>query len=98
MGILLPDEPEKPGSRMAASSCRARIVCFVYRVDEKLIAFFARPGPRRAAEGVLKALEWVEKIAFWPFSLLTKPAEILLAGIERKREGARIKREGRGRG
>ncbi|WP_312283556.1 hypothetical protein [Candidatus Igneacidithiobacillus taiwanensis] len=83
---------------MAVSSCRARIICFVYRVDEKLIAFFARPGPHRAAEDVLKALEWVEKLVFWPFSLLTKPAEILLAGIERKQEDARIKRKGRGHG
>jgi hypothetical protein len=50
------------------------------------------------AEKALRILERLEKIVFWPFALLAKPTEMLLGGIERKRERDRVKREGKGRG
>lgn len=84
---------------LKSHECFRRSLCkTVHQVDARLLAFFAHPGPRRVAEKALRILERLEKIVFWPFALLAKPAEMLLAGIERKRERDRGKREGKGRG
>lgn len=50
----------------------------IRRLDEKLIAFFARPGPRKAAEALLWGAAQFEWLFFFPFRLLTGPARFFL--------------------
>ncbi|QQD71569.1 hypothetical protein [Acidithiobacillus ferrivorans] len=50
----------------------------IRRLDEKLIAFFARPGPRNMAEAMLWGATHIEWLFFFPFRLLTGPARFFL--------------------
>jgi hypothetical protein len=50
----------------------------ITRLDQRLIAFFERPGPRKVAEAMLWAATQFEWLFFFPFRLLTGPARFFL--------------------
>ena len=50
----------------------------IRRLDGELIAFFARPGPRKVAEAMLWGATHIEWLFFFPFRLLTGPARFFL--------------------
>ncbi|MEY2343175.1 hypothetical protein AB4090_13855 [Acidithiobacillus sp. IBUN Pt1247-S3] len=83
MGDLLPEEPGKSAHGMG-SDLRAKAAQRIREIDSRLLAWFERPGPRRAASWALRVLLMVEAPIRW----LDKPVAMLLAGIqvrERKR-------------
>lgn len=56
----------------------------VTRLDQKLVAFFERPGPRRSAEMLLVIVQHLESGFFFPFRLLTVPARFFLESRHEK--------------
>jgi hypothetical protein len=50
----------------------------IARLDRRLIAFFERRGPRKAAEAMLWGVTHIEWLFFFPFRLLTGPARFFL--------------------
>lgn len=50
----------------------------ITRLDQRLIAFFERPGPHRVAEALLWGVTHIERLFFLPFRLLTGPARFFL--------------------
>ncbi|MGC9216856.1 MULTISPECIES: hypothetical protein [Acidithiobacillus] len=50
----------------------------IARFDQRLIAFFERPGPRKLAEALLWGATQFEWLFFFPFRLLTGPARCFL--------------------
>lgn len=50
----------------------------IARLDQRLIAFFGRPGPCKVAEAMLWGATHIERLFFFPFRLLTGPARFFL--------------------
>ncbi|MBE7567651.1 MULTISPECIES: hypothetical protein [Acidithiobacillus] len=50
----------------------------IARLDQRLIAFFERPSPRKVAEAMLWGATHIEWLFFFPFRLLTGPARFFL--------------------
>ena len=50
----------------------------VQRLDARLIAFFARPLPRKVAESALWGVTHIEQIFFLPFRIFFAPAKFFL--------------------
>lgn len=92
MGSLLPEKFRSPVDRVESGAIRERLARFVYRVDKSLIDFFARPRPRRVTERLLQGMESIERVVFFPFALLMRPAEWLLAGLAIRREEKQAER------
>ncbi len=92
MGNLLPEERRVPLGGKGASAIRTRLARLVYRVDKSLIDFFARPRPRQVTERLLQGMESIERVVFFPFALLMRPAEWLLAGLAIRREEKQAER------
>ncbi|MDD3760964.1 MAG: hypothetical protein PHO57_09070 [Acidithiobacillus sp.] len=59
--------------------------------DEKLLAFFERPAPRRAAERALWLVTHVETLFFLPFKFFVLPATWLLERHARRAQQVRDK-------
>ena len=57
---------------------REKVNRCIRRLDGKLIAFFARPCPRKVAEALLWAATQFERLCFFPFRLFTAPARFFL--------------------
>lgn len=50
----------------------------IARLDQRLIAFFERPVPYKAAKALLWGATHIEWLFFFPFRLLTGPARFFL--------------------
>ncbi|MBU2825794.1 hypothetical protein HF283_17090 [Acidithiobacillus ferrooxidans] len=50
----------------------------IARLDQRLIAFFERSGPRKLAEALLWGATQFERLFFFPFRPFTAPARFFL--------------------
>lgn len=78
-----------PGTQRNWQAGQIRIL--LRKADDKLLKFFARPGPRRAAQKALWLLTHAEQTFFLPFRLFIAPAVWLLEHHARRAQKTREK-------
>ena len=57
---------------------KKKVIVSIQQLDAWLIAFFARPLPRKAAESALWGVTHIEQIFFLPFRIFSAPAKFFL--------------------